>query len=76
MLAIGAAFGVAFLLPSMAASYLCLAAIAAVHGAWLLPKVYRARQAPSRARRVDGPMVASLGFILWFVLVPLFGAVV
>lgn len=69
--ALVAAVAVALLLPSMRAAFLVLAALAALHAAWLLAALLREGRRSAGARRIDGLMVRALSFILWFALAPL-----
>jgi putative NADPH-quinone reductase/1,4-dihydroxy-2-naphthoate octaprenyltransferase len=49
--------------------------LALAHGAWLAHRLRRFRSRARRAQRIDGLMLAALGFSVWFAAVPLLNLV-
>ncbi|QTF93670.1 NAD(P)H-dependent oxidoreductase [Halomonas sp. BM-2019] len=70
---LAAAVAVAWQLMGVAGgAFAGIAWVAVPHGAWLAWLLIRHLRADRPPGRIDGLMVASLGYVLWFGLVPLF----
>ncbi|MGH8666667.1 MAG: NAD(P)H-dependent oxidoreductase [Burkholderiales bacterium] len=74
MVALSAALPSAFLLAGVP-HLQALAGVAPVHAAAILYLLARRRHALDRPQRIDLLLVASLSYILWFVLLPMFGMI-